>query len=119
MEGISNLTIKSKESEIKNTKIKTKEFRSIVLKFRGDLKKSMNFINHITWAAGYLTLNTLTIMEGDLYPNYMAVLNIQYLDPNQRNDFELLVDLDSEILLKKVYNNPPERHRKKELAPQF
>ncbi len=99
----------------------------IYLGFAGELKNAVNFINHIPWGVYYLVGSKMTISAGGDFPSYGLVLKVYYFDQFSSAGVKsgiseqvgLAVDLDSEILLDRVYYHLPGKYRKREVPTKF
>lgn len=102
------------------------KYRRIHVSFSGDLKKGLNFINHIPRCESYLTPGTVTLTTRDGSLLFSSVVKIYYFagqaaGRKQGREYEggFEIDFDSEILLDHVYRNIPEGFPPTELPPQF
>lgn len=91
------------------------KYESIVLNFTGSFRNILDFINHIPWENNYLSVEKILVSRGYNLPLYKVHLRVYYLDRDGKNEEKLPVDFYSEILLKSVFENLPERYRKNEL----
>jgi hypothetical protein len=60
--------------------VKKVRYHTITLSFTGELKKAVNFINHIPWSKYYLSEDMILVSAGDFFPYYIVFLKIYYID---------------------------------------
>jgi hypothetical protein len=134
-DGISNLVMKShegqKEGPAKGFSARLKDVKShtITLSFTGKIKNAVNFINHLPWSDSYLSEDRILISAGDIFPYYIVVLRIYYIDLQEKtagvekdrkeNQENLVIDYDSEVLLNHIDPELTEPFPKTELPPEF
>ncbi len=106
-------------------KLKDLKYHRVFLCFTGNMKSSLNFINHITWGKYYITGDKIIVSHGNVCPIFWMEIKIYFIDLTKSfcfNDLigekdkkRLLVDFNSDILLKNIYFNLPKRCGKREL----
>jgi len=115
-------------SLIKNeffVKLKGLKYYKVFLCFTGNMKSSLNFINHITWGKYYITGDRLSVSLSNCSPIFWMEIKIyfkdfrklQYFDysTREKDKKDLFVDFNSDILLKNIYFNLPKEYKKREL----
>jgi len=125
-DGVENLTLKSGLDEPAIKVWDNLKYRRMVMNFSGDLKKGLNFINHIPWCNSYLTIDKVTLSNRENSLLFSVVVKLYYFagpaaDRKHGTKYEggLEIDFDSEILLEHVYHNIPEKFPKTELPQEF
>jgi len=110
--------------------------QGVFLQFSGDLRNAINFINHIPWSDDYLKLDTIKVSPGKVSPGYMVFFNVYFIDLRpkdamsltqstkrkevepklvEKEEEELVIDFNSPILLKRVYENPIGKYPRRDL----
>ena len=134
-DGISNLVMKSDEEQKRapgkgfSARLKNVKSQSITLSFTGEIKKAVNFINHIPWSDYYLSEGRILVSAGDILPYYIVFLRFYYIDlqeqtaglvkDSEKNQESLIIDHNSEVLLNRINPEFTEPFPKKELPPEF
>ncbi len=106
-------------------KLKDLKYHRVFLCFTGNMKSSLNFINHITWGKYYIIGDKIIVSRGNVSPIFWMEIKIYFIDlikPScfydligEKDKKKLLVDFNSDILLKNIYFNLPKECRKREL----
>lgn len=106
-------------------KLKDLKCHRVFLCFTGNMKSSLNFINHITWGKYYITGDKIIVSRGNVRPIFWMEIRIYFIDLTKSfyfNDLigekdkkKLVVDFNSDILLKNIYFNLPKECGKREL----
>jgi hypothetical protein len=106
-------------------KLKDLKHHRVFLCFTGNMKSSLNFINHVAWGKYYITGDKIIVSRSNVRPIFWMEIKIYFIDLTKSfyfNDLieekdkkKLVVDFNSDILLKNIYFNLPKRCGKKEL----
>lgn len=106
-------------------KLKGLKYHRVFLCFTGNMKSSLNFINHITWGKYYIIGDKIIVSRGNVSPIFWMEIKIYFIDLIKSSCFDdligekdkkkLLVDFNSDILLKNIYFNLPKECGKREL----
>ncbi len=106
-------------------KLKGLKYYKVFLCFTGNMKSSLNFINHITWGKYYITGDRLSVSLSNGSPIFWMEIRIYFKDFRKSQYFnysmrekdkkDLFVDFNSDILLKNIYFNLPKEYKKREL----
>ncbi len=59
---------------------------TIFLSFSGDLKSTLNFINHIPWGKYYMRLGSITVAADGIFPYFMVYLKVYYIDQRSHDE---------------------------------
>ncbi|MCK5058213.1 MAG: hypothetical protein KAT34_16290 [Candidatus Aminicenantes bacterium] len=125
-EGVANLSLKSELDEPAVNVRDNLKYRRMYMSFSGDLKKGLNFINHIPRCDSYLTADRITLSTREDSLLFSTVVKIYYFagpaaGSKHGREYEagLEIDFDSEVLLERVYHNISEGFPKTELPPEF
>jgi hypothetical protein len=108
--------------------------QTIFLRFSGNLRSALNFINHIPWSDDYLRPDNITVYSGKVSPGYLVFLNVYFIDlrpkdaasssqspKKEETDTKvaekegLAIDFNSPLLLRRVYENPMGKYPRREL----
>jgi len=114
--------------------VKDLNHQTILLRFPGNLRNALNFINHIPWSDDYLRMDTITVYPGKVSPGYLVFLNVYFIDLRPKDALsstqspkkeetdtkipgkeDLAIDFNSPLLLRRVYENPMGKYPKREL----
>jgi hypothetical protein len=110
--------------------------QAVFLRFSGNLRNALNFINHIPWGDDYIRLDNIRVSPGNVSPYFVVSLNVYFIDfrskdagPSSQSvenkeielkhagkgEEGLVIDFDSPLLLKRVYEDPIGKYPMKEL----
>jgi hypothetical protein len=110
--------------------------QGVFLRFSGNLGDALNFINHIPWGDDYLRLDNIKVSPGKVSPYYLVFLNVYFIDlrsidavPSvhstgrketgpkhvEKGEEGLLIDFNSPLLLKRIYENPMGKYPRRDL----
>jgi hypothetical protein len=127
-ESIANLKINAQPGEPGIKVGDNLKYRKIYLRFSGDLKNALYFINHLPYCDVYLTAADISLAKENTALVFTVAVKIYY-SPGKTPvsgspggidlGSGLEIDSDSEFLLERVYRNSPKKYRKKELPPEF
>lgn len=112
-----------------SARFKNAKSQTITLSFTGELKKAVNFINHIPWSDYYLSEERILVSTGDNFPYYIVFLRIYYIElrkqtvgiakGSENKQESLIIDYNSEVLLNRIDPELTEPFPKKELLSKF
>jgi hypothetical protein len=114
--------------------LKDLNHQTVFLRFSGNLRSVLNFINHIPWGGDYLRMDNITVYPGKVSPSYLVFLNVYFIDLRPKDAAssaqspkreetdtkvpekeDLSIDFNSPLLLRRVYENPMGKYPKREL----
>ncbi len=114
--------------------LKDLNLQTIFLRFSGNLRSALNFINHIPWGDDYLRMDNITVYSGKVSPGYLVFLNVYFVDQRPQDAAssvqsskkeetntkdtkkeDLAIDFNSPLLLRRVYENPMGKYPRREL----
>lgn len=95
----------------------------LYLTFSGPIKRVVNFINHLSWGDYYVVPESITANAGGNSIYYSVILNVYTADGkgkiNGMQNWDIMIDYQSPMLLKKVYESPMEAYTRRELYPKY
>jgi hypothetical protein len=95
----------------------------VYLTFSGSMKNVLNFINHLSWGDYNWGPDSITVMEVGSSVYYSVVLKIYSAavetEPNGIQGQDIVIDFQSPVLLKRVYENPMEAYIRQELSQRY
>ncbi len=95
----------------------------IYLFFSGPLKNTVNFINHLSLSDYNLGPDGITVLAGGNSVYYSVVLKVYTAagkgETGGIQGQDIMIDFQSPVLLKRIYENPMEAYTRQELPPGY
>lgn len=94
----------------------------VYLSFSGSLKNVVNFINHLSWSDYNLGPDSITTMAAGNSVYYSVALKLYTAAGKGETggiQKDIMIDFQSPVLLKRVYENPMEAYTRQELPPGY
>jgi len=94
----------------------------VYLSFSGSLKNVVNFINHLSWGDYNLGPDSITAMAVGNSVHYSVVLKVYTAAGKGETggiQKDIMIDSQSPLLSKRVYENPMDSYTRQELPPGY